>query len=114
MAGHSGGARALITNAWCPASPYMPAILCPLRTTLASRIIVNIIHCTELASARATSLQGRLVWLGLLLLPNDTCAFSLISHGSAQAGPAPRHTLPQGPYIPTPTHPDPARKEGRR
>ena len=41
---HSGGARALITNAWCPASPYMPAILCPLRTTLASRIrIVNII-----------------------------------------------------------------------
>ena len=52
-------------------------------------------HCTELASARATSLQGRLVWLGLLLLPNDTCAFSLISHGSAQAGPAPIHTLPQ-------------------
>ena len=25
--------RALITNAWCPASPQMPAIPCPLRST---------------------------------------------------------------------------------
>ena len=29
----AGAARALITNAWCLASPWMPAIPCPLRST---------------------------------------------------------------------------------
>jgi hypothetical protein len=83
----AGAARALITNAWCLASPWMPAIPCPLRSTRPPpprphRPRARLPwphHRTELASARATSLQGRFVWLGLLLLPNGTCAFSTIS-----------------------------------